>query len=184
MSQLPTGARQSGREPAEIVLDHLLSSDRDGFFRTPIANRCAEEILEVLQHPHSVVTFSDSGAHVNQIADFSLQTHFLSHWVRKVGAFSLEDAIRRITSDIAQAWGFDDRGVLAVGKKADITIFDADNIAPLMPETANDLPLEALRLRQESTGIHATVVNGQVLIKEGEHTGALPGEILKTHGSA
>ena len=175
-------ARQTGCEPAEVVLDHLLASDADRFFRTPIANVRAEEIQEVLQHPNSVVTFSDSGAHVNQIADFSLQTHFLSHWVRNRGAFSLEQAVRRITSDIAHGWGFNDRGILGVGKKADVTVFDADNIAPLMPETADDLPLNAVRLRQEAHGIHATVVNGQVLLRDGEHTGALPGRVLKPYG--
>ena len=138
----------------------------------------------MLQHPNSVVTFSDSGAHVNQIADFSLQTHFLSHWVRQREVFSLEQAVKRITSDITHGWGFNDRGLLAIGKKADITLFDADNIAPLMPETANDLPLQAVRLRQEATGIHATVVNGKILIRNGEHMGALPGRILKPGVSA
>lgn len=172
-------ARQTGCEPAEVILDHVLSSDADIFFRTPIANLHGEEIQEVLQHPNSVVTFSDSGAHVSQIADFSLQTHFLSHWVRNREAFSLEHAVKRITSDITRGWGFNDRGILETGKKADITIFDADNVAPRMPETANDLPLQAIRLRQEANGIHATVVNGQILIRNGEPAGALPGRVLK-----
>ena len=177
-------ARQSGCEPPEIILDHILSSAAERFFRTPIANVRSEEIEAVLQHPNSVVTFSDSGAHVNQIADFSLQTHFLSHWVRKRGTFSLEQAVKRITSDITRGWGFNDRGLLAIGKKADITIFDADNIAPLMPETANDLPLQAVRLRQGANGIHATMVNGQILIRNGEHLGGLPGRVLKPGVSA
>ena len=177
-------ARKSGCEPAEIILDHILSSTAERFFRTPIANVRSEEIEAVLQHPNSVVTFSDSGAHVNQIADFSLQTHFLSHWVRQREVFSLEQAVKRITSDITHGWGFNDRGLLAIGKKADITLFDADNIAPLMPETANDLPLQAVRLRQEANGIHATVVNGEILIRNGEHTGGLPGRVLKPGVSA
>ena len=172
-------ARQLGKEPAEVILDHLFASEDDAFFRTSSANQRSEEILGLMSHPDSVVTFSDSGAHVSQIADFSLHTHFLSHWVRERGAFSLEEAVRRITSEIATGWGFDDRGLLRVGKKADVTIFDADNIAPLMPEVATDLPLNGVRLRQGATGIHATVVNGQVLIRDGEPTGALPGRVLK-----
>ena len=172
-------AQQSAKEPAEVVLEHLFGGQADAFFRTPFANQRSEEILGLMSHPDSVVTFSDSGAHVSQIADFSLHTHFLSHWVRERGAFSLEEAVRRITSVSATAWGLHDRGVLRVGKKADINIFDADNIAPLMPEVATDLPLNGVRLRQGATGIHATVVNGQVLIRDGEPTGALPGRILK-----
>lgn len=172
-------ARQLGKEPVEVILDHLFASEDDAFFRTSFANQRSEEILGLMSHPDSVVTFSDSGAHVSQIADFSLHTHFLSHWVRERGAFSLEEAVRRITSEIAAGWGFDDRGLLRVGKKADVTIFDADNIAPLMPEVATDLPLNGVRLRQGATGIHATVVNGQVLIRDGEPTGALPGRVLK-----
>ena len=172
-------AQRSGKEPAEVILDHLFGGQADAFFRTPFANQRSEEILGLMSHPDSVVTFSDSGAHVSQIADFSLHTHFLSHWVRERGAFSLEAAVRRITSDIAAGWGLNDRGVLRVGKKADVTIFDADNVAPLMPEVATDLPLNGVRLRQGATGIHATVVNGVVLIRDNEHTGALPGRVLK-----
>ena len=172
-------ARRLGREPAAVVLDHLLHDKCDGFLRTPFANLNSDEVLSLMQHPDSVVTFSDSGAHVSQIADFSLQTHFLSHWVRDRGAFSLEEAVRRITSEIAAGWGLNDRGVLSIGKKADVTVFDADEIAPLMPEVATDLPLGGVRLRQAAAGVHATVVNGRVLIREGEHTGALPGRILK-----
>ena len=172
-------ARQSGREAADVVLDHLASADGDAFFRTPFANRQDSEIIGLIQHPNSVVTFSDSGAHVSQIADFSLHTHFLSHWVRERQVLSLEEAVRRITSEIAGAWGLTDRGVLAVGKKADVTIFDADHIAPLMPEVAHDLPLNGVRLRQHAVGVEATVVNGEVLLRDGEHTGALPGRLLR-----
>lgn len=172
-------ARTTQRTHAEVVLDHLFASETDAFFRVPFANQTDEEILSLMRHPQSVVTFSDSGAHVSQIADFSLHTHFLSQWVRQRGAFTLEEAIRRITSEIANGWGFHDRGVIGIGKKADITIFDPDTIAPLMPEVATDLPLNAVRLRQGATGIHATVVNGEVLMRDAEHTGALPGRVLK-----
>ena len=172
-------ARQKAQEPAEVILDHLASSKADAFFRTPFANQHDEEIIALMSHPDAVVTFSDSGAHVSQVADFSLHTHFLSRWVRERGVFTLEEAVRRITSEIATGWGFHDRGVLSIGKKADVAIFDADNIAPLMPEVATDLPLDGVRLRQAARGIHATVVNGEVLMRDGEHTGALPGRVLK-----
>ena len=170
---------ETAKSPAEVILDHALDSTTDKFFRTPFANQHESEILAQIKHPNSVVTFSDSGAHVSEIADFSLQTHLLSHWVRKRKALTLEEAVRRITSDIANTWGIKDRGALKIGKKADLTIFDADNVAPLMPEVATDLPLNAKRLRQSATGIVATVVNGQIMMYHGEHTGALPGVFLK-----
>jgi N-acyl-D-amino-acid deacylase len=171
--------RETGRDAPNVIVDHLSSASADAFFRTPFANEADDDILGLIQHPNSVVTFSDSGAHVSQIADFSLHTHFLSHWVRERRALTLEEAVRRITSEIAHHWGLTDRGVLSTGKKADVTIFDADHIAPLMPEVATDLPLNGVRLRQGATGVHATVVNGQVLLRDGEHTGALPGHLLR-----
>ena len=173
-------AGERGCDPIEVVLDHLANADTDGFFRSPFANQRDEEILGLIQHPDSVVTFSDSGAHVSQIADFSLHTHLLSHWVRNRKALDLEQAVKRITSEIAGAWGLQGRGVLAPGHFADVTIFDADTIAPCMPTVATDLPLDGVRLRQGAVGIDATVVNGRVLMRDGQHTGELPGRVL-TH---
>ena len=172
-------AAQSGKDPLTVIIEHLRNGDGDQFFRTPFANQREQTVLDLIEHPNSVVTFSDSGAHVSQIADFSLHTHFLSHWVRRQRALSLEEAVRRITSDVADNWGFSDRGSLVIGKRADVAIFDADNIAPLMPTVANDLPLNGVRIRQGATGIDATVVNGEVLMRDGQHTGALPGRLLR-----
>ena len=77
-----------------------------------------------MKHPRSVVTFSDSGAHVSQIMDSSLQTHLLSHWVREKQAFTLEEAVKLITCDTATQFGFHDRGLLREGMAADIVVFD------------------------------------------------------------
>lgn len=172
-------ARERGQDPVDVMIDLALDKDLDAMFLQSVANEDQDEALAVMKNPRCVVTFSDSGAHVSQIMDSSLQTHLLSHWVREKQAFTLEEAVRLITFDTASAWGLHDRGLVREGWAADLTIFDPDRIAPLMPEVTTDLPAGATRLRQKATGIAATVVNGQVLLRDGEHTGALPGRLLR-----
>ena len=132
-----------------------------------------------MRHPRSVVTFSDSGAHVAQIMDSSLQTHLLSHWVREKEAFTLEEAVRLITYDTSNAWGLHDRGLIREGLNADLVIFDPDNIGQNMPELLHDLPAGAPRLRQTATGIQATVVNGKVVLRDNVPSGNLPGRLVR-----
>ncbi len=133
----------------------------------------------MMRHPRSVVTFSDSGAHVSQIMDSSLQTHVLAHWVRHRQALTLEEGVRMLTLEPATAWGLHDRGLLREGLAADIAVFDPDRVAPRMPEVVNDLPAGARRLRQKAAGFCASIVNGQVVLRDGEPTGAYPGRLLR-----
>jgi N-acyl-D-aspartate/D-glutamate deacylase len=172
-------ARQRGVAPVEALIDIALENDLKAFFRQPVANEDQDDALALMRHPHSVVTFSDSGAHVTQIADSSLQTHLLSHWVRDRQAFTLEEAIRLITYDTATRWGFHDRGLLREGLNADLVVLDPDRVTARMPEVVSDLPAGAKRLKQYADGILATVVNGHVLLKDNQHTGALPGRVLR-----
>ena len=172
-------AAKRGVHPAEAMIDIALERDFDAFFRQPIANEDQDHVLQMMRHPRSVVTFSDSGAHVAQIMDSSLQTHLLSHWVRDKQAFTLEQAVRLITFDTASAWGLHDRGLLRVGLNADLVVFDPERIAPNMPELLNDLPAGAARLKQTATGIAATIVNGRTLLRNNEPTGDLPGRLVR-----
>jgi N-acyl-D-aspartate/D-glutamate deacylase len=172
-------AQERGIDPAEALIDLALEKDLDRFFVHPVANEEQDTVLEMMRHPRTVVTFSDSGAHVSQIVDSSLQTHLLSHWVRDKQAFTLEQAVRMLTLVPATYWGFADRGLVREGLAADLVVFDPDTIAPEMPEVVNDLPAGARRLVQRARGILATVVNGEVLISDGKHTGALPGRLLR-----
>ena len=172
-------ARERGIHPAELMIDLALEHDFKVFFRQPIANEDQDHVLEMMRHPRSVVTFSDSGAHVAQIMDSSLQTHLLSHWVRDKQAFSLEQAVRFITYDTASVWGLHDRGLLREGLAADIAIFDPDTVGARMPVVVNDLPAGARRLKQTADGILATIVNGEVLLEANEHTGAASGQLLR-----
>ena len=172
-------ASERNATPMEVFLDVALAHDLDIFFIQAAANQDQDVVLELMRHPYAIPTFSDSGAHVTQIMDSSLQSHMLGHWVRNQGAFSLEEAVHRMTQVPARAWGFDDRGVLAEGKAADINVFDPETVAPNLPELRHDLPSGAPRLRQTATGFRATIVNGGVLVEDGETTGLTPGSLLR-----
>jgi N-acyl-D-amino-acid deacylase len=172
-------ARERGTHPAETMIDLALERDLDLFFLQPVANEDQDCALELMRHPRSVTTFSDSGAHVSQLMDSSLQTHLLSHWVRAKQAFTLEQAVRMLTLVPASLWGFADRGLIREGMAADLVVFDPDTIAAEMPEVVDDLPAGARRLVQRVRGVGATVVNGEVLLRDGKHTGALPGQLLR-----
>src|SRR5678810_420742 len=164
-------ARERGVDPVEAMIQLALEKDLDRFFLQPIANENQEHALELIKHPRTVVTFSDSGAHVSQIMDSSLQTHLLSHWVREKQAFTLEEAVKMITCDTATQFGFHDRGLIREGMAADMVVFDPDTINACMPEVVTDLPAGAKRLLQKCDGMAATVVNGQVLLRDNEPTG-------------
>ena len=132
-----------------------------------------------MRHPSSVMTFSDSGAHVGQIADSSIQSHLIAYFCREKQMLSLPEAVEMITSRAARAWGFSDRGVIREGNAADINILDPGTFGPLLPEVVHDLPTGARRLAQRSTGMKATIVGGKVVIENGEHTGTLSGQLLR-----
>ncbi|MBV1879025.1 MAG: amidohydrolase family protein [Pseudomonadales bacterium] len=172
-------ANERDIDPVAVIIDVALENDLKVFFRQPLFNENQDHVLEMMKHPRSVVTFSDSGAHVSQIMDSSLQTHVLAHWVREEGALSLETAVNMLTQQPAQAWGFEDRGLLKEGLAADIIIFNPDQVTPLMPEVKHDLPAGATRLVQKAAGISITIVNGEVLMRAGEHTGNYPGKLLR-----
>jgi N-acyl-D-aspartate/D-glutamate deacylase len=171
--------RERGVDPVEALIAVALERDLRAFFVQPLFNENLDDVLEMMKHPRSVVTFSDSGAHVSQIMDSSLQTQVLADWVRRRHALTLEEGVRMLTLEPASAWGLHDRGLLREGLAADVVVFDPDRVAPDMPEVVNDLPAGARRLRQRATGFHASIVNGQVVLRDGEHTGAYPGRVLR-----
>ena len=177
-------ARERGIDPVEAIIDLALEKDLDRFYLQPIANENQEHALELMKHPRTVVTFSDSGAHVSQIMDASLQTHLLSYWVRAKQALALEQAVRMLSFEPATHWGFTDRGLVREGMAADLLVFDPETIAPEMPEVVRDLPAGARRLTQRARGIAATVVNGEIVLRDGKPTGALPGQLLRAGARA
>jgi N-acyl-D-amino-acid deacylase len=172
-------AAQRGMDPVELMIDMAVESNFEQFFAQPLGRQSDEELLTLLKNPRAVMTFSDSGAHVSQILDCSIQTHLLAHWVRDRQAFSLEEAIRMITLVPAMAWGFPDRGLLREGLIADINVLDPASVAPLMPTLEYDLPGGARRLVQKASGFLATMVGGEIILRSGAETGARPGRLLR-----
>ena len=171
-------SRAQGKHPVEVIIDAALASD-DQVFVQPLVNEDPEHVLGMLRHPRSLATFSDSGAHVCQEMGSSLQTHMLSYWVRKRQAFTLEEAVRKLTFDNASAWELNDRGLVRSGMAADLVVFDEQGIKPQLPTVEQDLPAGARRLVQKADGIAAVVVNGAVAFEDGEATGAFAGQLLK-----
>ncbi len=171
-------ARARGKHPVEVMIDLSLADDNQVYVQ-PLVNESPDEVLGILRHPRTLATFSDSGAHVCQEMGSSLQTHLLSYWVRKRGAFTLEAAIKKLTYDNATAWEMNDRGLLREGHRADIVLFEENGIRPCLPTVETDLPGGARRLVQKAEGIRATLVNGAVAFEDGESTGTYAGSVLK-----
>ena len=171
-------AAARGQHPVEVMIDLSLANDNQVYVQ-PLVNERPEQILGMLRHSRTLATFSDSGAHVCQEMGSSLQTHMLSYWVRAKQAFTLEQAVRKLSHDNAAAWGLADRGLLKPGYRADLVVFDAERVRPAMPTVEADLPGGARRLVQKAEGIAATIVDGEVTLEHGTPTGRLPGVLLR-----
>lgn len=137
---------------------------------------------ECIAHPHSVFGLSDGGAHCGVLCDASMPTYMLAYMSRdrtKGETFSIEFTVNKMTQDTALVYGMTDRGVIANGYRADLNIIDFDNLKLLDPEMVYDLPAGGRRLIQKSEGYVATICKGQVTYENGEHTGAMPGRLLR-----
>lgn len=171
-------ARARGQHPVEVMIDLSLANENQVYVQ-PLVNESPDDVLGILKHERTLATFSDSGAHVAQEMGSSLQTHLLSYWVRKRRAFTLEEAVKKITRDNALAWDLSDRGLVREGYCGDLVLFEEERIGPTLPTVERDLPGGARRLVQKAEGIRATIVNGAVSFEDGEATGARAGTVLK-----
>jgi N-acyl-D-aspartate/D-glutamate deacylase len=177
-------ASSRGVDPVELMIDLALETDFDQCFAQFHIKESQDALLRAMTQPTSVMTFSDSGAHVSQIADSSIQSYLLSYWVRQRQDLTLERAVRMLSHDIASAWRIPDRGVLREGAFADLNVIDPAAVTPMLPTVVADVPAGGRRLVQRSRGFQATVVNGVPLLVDGEHTGALPGRLLRGASAA
>ena len=172
-------AAARGADPMEVIIDLAIESDLRQFFTQGLYDAPDDALLTSLRHPNTVMTFSDSGAHVSQISDCSIQTHLLAYWVREKEAFTFEEAVRMLSHEPATRWRFTDRGLVREGYIADLNVIDPARVAPVMPTVEHDLPAGATRLVQRSTGIRATIVHGEAVLRDGEPTGSLSGQLLR-----
>ena len=179
-------AARQGRAPDDIVYDVLMEHDGKGILYLPVTNFASgnlDVVREMMAAPNSLIGLGDGGAHVGIMCDATSTSYTLTHWThdRKRGAlFPMAWGVKRLTSDNAREMGLTDRGVLAVGKKADINVLDYDNMRLRRPEIAYDLPAGGKRLIQRTDGFDATIVSGAVVYRHGEPTGALPGRLIRS----
>jgi N-acyl-D-aspartate/D-glutamate deacylase len=173
-------AARRGVSAVEAFIDLSLDSDGRVLLNYPFLNQRLDAVEEMLTDRNVVMGLADAGAHVGQIMDASQPTYMLAHWGRDRGVFSIEDCVRRLTSDTAELFGIVDRGTLRVGAFADINVIDLDALALRLPEYVHDFPGGAGRYVQGSTGYRATIVNGRVALDMGRHTGDLAGMTLRS----
>jgi N-acyl-D-amino-acid deacylase len=182
---LAARAERAGVDPFEYFYDLLLSRDGRALFFRPLLNYSdfnLDPTRELLMHPSSALGLGDGGAHVGAICDASNTTFLLTHWVRdrtRGERIPLETAVRKMTQDTATLYGLTDRGVIAPGKKADLNVIDLEALRLLPPRMAYDLPGGARRLLQRAEGYRATIVSGEVILRDGVETGARPGRLVR-----
>ncbi|MDP1599718.1 amidohydrolase family protein [Phenylobacterium sp.] len=178
-------AAATGRQPDAIVYDMLMEKDGAGYIYLPLLNYAEfnfDHIHEMMNHPNTVLSLSDGGAHCGVICDASFPTYMLTHWTRdraRGPRLSLEKVVSMQTRDTARLYGLHDRGVIAPGMKADFNLIDYDKLAIMAPEMAFDLPAQGRRLIQRAQGYAATIVSGVVTFEAGEATGEMPGKLIR-----
>jgi N-acyl-D-aspartate/D-glutamate deacylase len=162
-----TAARE-GRSAPEVAYDILVENDGGDFIYHPLGNYAYGDLSmpeTLLDNRNCIMGLGDGGAHVAFILDAGYQTWLLTHWGREQKRWDVAELIRRLTSDTAGAAGLHDRGVLAVGKKADVNVIDWDRLGAGAPYVVNDLPAGGKRLLQKVNGYDATIVSGRVTFR-------------------
>src|SRR6185437_553667 len=177
-------AARGNMSPGEIAYDLLLENQGRGLLLVALANygdRSLDPIHTLITDPNAVLGLGDGGAHYGMICDSSYPTFVLQHWTReRTGErLSIERAIKALAADPARTVGLMDRGVLSVGRKADVNVIDHDAVRLAPPSVLYDLPAGGRRLTQTARGYDAMVVAGQIVSRGGEPTGALPGRLVR-----
>jgi N-acyl-D-aspartate/D-glutamate deacylase len=177
-------ARRLGISPQELAYDTMLEREGRQVLYAPRAYKGynLDPYREMLTKPNSILSLSDGGAHCGTICDASMPTYILSHWARdrsRGDKLPLEFAVKLQTSETAKLYGLHDRGELAPRRKADINLIDFANLRLHAPEMVYDLPARGRRFVQRAEGYKYTIVSGEVVLADGEPTGALPGKVVR-----
>ena len=176
-------AEAAGEHPVATWLRISDETDGRALFHMRGFNLDLGALAELITTEWAMPGLGDAGAHVSQMIDSGWPTFILSHWHRDSGVYSVQEAVRRITSMPAQVLGLRDRGVLAVGKRADVNVLDVDRLEERMPQLVHDFPFGAPRFIQRAAGYHATVCNGAVILSDDELTGDCGGRVLRSAGA-
>ena len=172
-------AQQENKEIGEVILDLSISDNLDTEFQLQnVINADKQAVAKIVSHPLCHFGASDAGAHITQFCGTGDTSHLLEHYVRETKTFTLEEAVQKMTGELAADWGLADCGVLEEGKAADITIFNPDVVAAGEEEFVDDFPGEARRYIRKSQGYKAVIVNGETAYLDGKYVQSLSGQIV------
>ena len=173
-------ARAQGKDAVDTFLDTAIADDLSCEFTMASFNTRVDRMAELLNDPSILIGLGDGGAHVDMLCDCGYPTYLLGTWVRERGVLSIEQAVRRLTSDPADFFGISDRGRLHPGLAADIVIFDPETVGSgNRGERRYDLPGGGKRMVMPSQGVQYTLVNGDVVYADGQIVGSGSGRILR-----
>jgi hypothetical protein len=172
-------ADANNERPIETIVRLFHETGGRQLFAFATNNHNLAHVEEVVRYRDTLLGLGDAGAHVNAICDASLSTHALTFWHGERQVFSLEETVRRLTSDGAEAFGIPERGLLKLGYYADVNVIDAENLRMEIPEFVYDLPVGAGRWTQRAQGYDYTLVNGKVVVENDNHTGRLVGKLIR-----
>ncbi|MBT4687115.1 MAG: amidohydrolase family protein [Rhodospirillaceae bacterium] len=178
---LTVQATQLNMSVPDAFIELSIRDNGLALFNFPFLNPEMTAVERMLHDPNVVLGLGDSGAHCGQIMDASLPTYFLTYWVKERRAFSIENAIHKLTGEPAALYDMKGRGILAPGAFADINVIDFDKLHLRGPEFVHDFPTGAGRYIQKSEGYRQMFVNGQLFMENGEHAGALAGKVLRSN---
>ncbi|MBM4254434.1 MAG: amidohydrolase family protein [Deltaproteobacteria bacterium] len=174
-------AKERGKEAIDTFLDLAIEDDLNLLYTYELFNANEERIPELIKDPRVMVGLSDGGAHVDMLCDAGYCTYMLGTWVRDRQVMTLEHAVKRLTSEPAAFYGITQRGAIKKGLAADFAIFDLNTVgSKKRGDMVNDLPGGGKRLIMPAQGVQHTVVNGTVLYENAKHTGAFPGQVLRS----
>ena len=175
---MPELARRAGKDPLDYVFDLPLDTQ----LVAKLFQNDDKAVAPLLQHPAGVIALSDAGAHLIYFCDAGFGLHFLAHWVRERGAFTLEEGVRRLTSDPARKYRIPGRGTIAPGQWADLLLFDPAKVGISSLEKRRDLPAGGTRMIRRPLGVHGVWVNGINVFDGAKHDvgDRRPGKVLRT----
>ncbi|HEX9449899.1 MAG TPA: amidohydrolase family protein, partial [Burkholderiales bacterium] len=178
-------AAQAGKHPFDFALDLALEENLDTLFTATLLNSDDDAVGRMMLDPNSMISLSDAGAHLTFLCDAGFGLHLLGYWVRERKLMSLQEAIRRITSEAAQIFGIKERGSIKPGMHADLLLFDPQTVGRQRARRVFDLPAGASRLTTPAIGVHGVWVNGsKVADQDGIRKDAVKaGKVLRDFAS-
>ena len=172
-------AQEENKELGEVILDLSIRDNLDTEFQLQnVINADKQAVAKIVSHPLCHFGASDAGAHITQFCGTGDTSHLLQHYVRETSTFSLEEAIHKMTGELAVDWGLADRGTLEEGKAADIVIFNSETVSVGKEEFVDDFPGEARRYVRKSEGYDVVIVNGAIAYQGGRYTETLNGRVV------